>query len=384
MEKLNFIDKTKSTDARGRAFKRLAFSSLLLSSIVSVVASQANVAAIITSITPDSGPIAGSTEITISGTDLIPNETDYIQSGLQLHLDARNNTGTGTHDNSATTWKNLVSGGADCTVVGGTWSDNSIKLDGTPQDYVRCGLYKFDYPTFEVVAKTLSLRGGFEQHIISNIENSGMVILINPSNNLQFSAWISGGWKRVYPTLASTNILVKYLTMSSRYDGAEQAFSINGEWWRNTQTGSLAYQATTPVVLGGNPTISGNVQLDQGYNGQICSARIYNRALTDAEVLHNQVVDFYRCGAGENPMTVTLNNADGPATCNVTEIASDGSYIKCTTTAHMAGVVDVTVDNGINSVTLNDTFNYVDSSQLNPTNPNIPSAPNTGAKRRFI
>ncbi len=36
---------------------------------------------------------------------------DYVQDGLIANWDAIDNAGTGTHNPSATTWKNLVQGG---------------------------------------------------------------------------------------------------------------------------------------------------------------------------------------------------------------------------------------------------------------------------------
>ena len=56
----------------------------------------------------------------------------YIQRGLAQQWDGIDNAGRGVHDSSATTWKNLVSGGLDLTVKpSGRWADNALACLGT-------------------------------------------------------------------------------------------------------------------------------------------------------------------------------------------------------------------------------------------------------------
>ena len=56
----------------------------------------------------------------------------YIQRGLAQQWDGIDNAGAGVHDSTATTWKNLVSGGLDLTLKASSkWTDNALACLGT-------------------------------------------------------------------------------------------------------------------------------------------------------------------------------------------------------------------------------------------------------------
>lgn len=56
----------------------------------------------------------------------------YIQRGLAQQWDGIDNAGRGVHDSTATTWKNLVSGGLDLTLkASGKWAANALACLGT-------------------------------------------------------------------------------------------------------------------------------------------------------------------------------------------------------------------------------------------------------------
>lgn len=57
---------------------------------------------------------------------------------------------------------------------------------------------------------------------------------------------------------------------------------------------------------------------------------------------------------------VTFDINGEPAECTGVKVASDGKSLTCTTTAHTAGWVDVTVDDGISITTLEDGYEYVE------------------------
>ena len=48
------------------------------------------------------------------------------------------------------------------------------------------------------------------------------------------------------------------------------------------------------MILGANPNYDRSIA--SPFNGNMYAARIYNRALTDEEILHNQRIDMERYG----------------------------------------------------------------------------------------
>jgi hypothetical protein len=71
-----------------------------------------------------------------------------------------------------------------------------------------------------------------------------------------------------------------------------------------------------------------------------------------------------------NDLIITFDPGGTPAICKdvttganniTTNIASDGSSVKCLTSAHPFGPVDVTIDNGIDIITKPDLYTYFDS-----------------------
>lgn len=75
--------------------------------------------------------------------------------------------------------------------------------------------------------------------------------------------------------------------------------------------------------------------------------------------------------SGDYPFTVILDTNGTPAVCTGVAIASDGKSLTCTTSAHPAGVVGVTVDDSVNRFTLPNSFEYFDI-----------KAPDTGYKHQ--
>jgi len=57
--------------------------------------------------------------------------------------------------------------------------------------------------------------------------------------------------------------------------------------------------------------------------------------------------------------TVTMDPSGTPAPCTDVVVATDGKSLTCTTSAHIAGLVDVTVDNGVSAKTLVKGYEYV-------------------------
>ena len=213
-------------------------------------------------------------------------ETEPIEDGLQVNLDARNNAGSGQVANK--TWRNLASSTNHGIVQNlafpatndSGWHDNYLQLDGV-DDFVNLEELNNDYQTLEV---TFSLDKINTSTIFGNTDTGGSGIGVE-NNKIYCLYYINGSYQRVYSTV-NPSVGTIY-TVTSTYDGTTIKLYINGTL--NTQK-SVSGTIKTPIkntmmAIGGNPV--GNAIQDSYMIGKIYSAKVYNRALTQDEITHN-------------------------------------------------------------------------------------------------
>ena len=95
------------------------------------------------------------------------------------------------------------------------------------------------------------------------------------------------GYKTIdSPNKYSTN---KIYSLSGSYNGKQIVFYENGKKYTNNVRGTLKYDDDTIYIIAGNP--SGSTCNFDNAKEKIYSVRIYNRALTDEEVLQNYETD---------------------------------------------------------------------------------------------
>lgn len=88
------------------------------------------------------------------------------------------------------------------------------------------------------------------------------------------------------PNKYSTN---KIYSLSGSYNGKQIVFYENGKKYTNNVRGTLKYDDDTIYIIAGNP--GGSTCDFDNAKEKIYSVRIYNRALTDKEVLQNYETD---------------------------------------------------------------------------------------------
>ena len=214
---------------------------------------------------------------------------DYVQDGLIAHWDAIDNAGTGTHDPTATTWKNLVPGGMDLTIDDAVWADgNCLSNDvgfaahGTAiLDYTSCEfLIKNDKPSnaemLMVFSNGRNKYLALTQHNYAQFINASFVTTAFSSNvgGIHSLGWVQG--------------VTNYL------DGSICASVYNPNGYGTT--------TFNHVYLGAN-TIGPPVE--RIFHGRYYSIRLYSRALTADEVYRNNIVDKIRY-QGVRPADVAL------------------------------------------------------------------------------
>ncbi len=214
----------------------------------------------------------------------------YISNGLLVRYDAINNTGTGTHSNTATTWKNLAgSSNYDGQLHGATFKTNYLSLDGT-DDWVAIGdlsgkkSYTLDI-TFQLFTSDKSV------YICSSAQNGGLQFITTPANYMRFQVYSD----KKYQTNSSTVALStsKIYNIVGTYDGSHTQLYFNGVL-NNTAniTGEFGDPANKTIfVLGGNPS---GTTIESSYpyaKMNVYTCRLYDRALSAEEVKHNYDID---------------------------------------------------------------------------------------------
>ena len=224
------------------------------------------------------------------------NEYGYVKNGLQLLLDGKDNTGTGSHSTTATTWKDLSGNNIDGTLqnmdISNCWEEDGLKFDGV-DDYVLIAEMNYDNITLETVCSG----GASDSFILTNIQTGGYAIY-QRSNKYRFEAYITenAGYSIVPGTAQFNNTSDSIYSISGSYDGKTMNM--------RTSNGNTTYQeievegtikkpnGNTYIILGANP--EGMIAKDEYYDGKISSVRIYNRALTDEENSVNNLNDRER------------------------------------------------------------------------------------------
>ena len=196
-----------------------------------------------------------------------------VTDGLVLYLDAANPY---SYVSGSTAWTDISRGGNNGTLINGpTFSsanNGSIVFDGT-NDYVNCGNLS--------LGSTVTLNIWFKQTTTTN--NKGLIALGNTHFYLggpPLSITVfSGSPLFVYgPGLTLPSSSTIWTMATCVIDSSNISLFLNGG---SKITGTNTLQTSGNVRLGSYPGGA------NPFNGNIGLAQIYNRALTDAEVLQN-------------------------------------------------------------------------------------------------
>jgi hypothetical protein len=213
--------------------------------------------------------------------------TSIVMDGLLFYLDAANPR---CYSGSGTSVMELTSG-IGATLVNGVGfnsaNNGSFVFDGS-NDYINCGLISntFNSLSVEVMFKIGILNK--KQSVISTYDNSlgwGIELLDNTSNNaFNFFGFTSSG---IYTSIQSTSsgLLNQLYFITGVFSGSNSiSIYINGTLNNsvNTNYSSISKFSTSNLQLGDDP----NTQ-SLYLQGNVFSAKLYNRALSAAEIKTN-------------------------------------------------------------------------------------------------
>ena len=231
-----------------------------------------------------------------------PTAKDYVQTGLVAMWDGIENAGWGTHDASATTWKDLSGGGRDLTVRDiALWGDTYLYCDGTAYSAYLTGATA--YQSIECVYKT-------DSYMIVRNNTSGTRTIFYAGRSarllntpeLRTDQAHENDIPRAGVELYSVDSQI-VLGIATANNGAvhqicgvysDASAGVPNKGYFNGQVS----QNTTVWNWGSSPnTCVGDRQIDQlgwPWNGKVFAIRLYSRALTAAEIAANYAIDKAR------------------------------------------------------------------------------------------
>ena len=216
----------------------------------------------------------------------------YVGPNLALYYDGNTNVGS-AHNASATTWKNLVGGTLNGTLNGTpVWGSNYLTFDGV-DDWVGIALMNYANPTVEVVAEVTTAPGaGLTSTLFANYETGGYGLAFDSYYRTRGTFYISeeSAYEMTYSPIKY--YLNRKYHFATSYNGTNIKMFTNG---KDIYTVAVAGTIGTPVagaigVVGANPNSAGGVS-GEYFTGKIYSVRVYDRALTAAEIKHNYEFD---------------------------------------------------------------------------------------------
>ena len=227
----------------------------------------------------------GSNEISdayLGSTQVYQNAPSYV-AGMDIWLDAINNTGSG-HNNNASTWADLSGNGYNATISlsgGDRWTANSLAIQND-NTCVRINATKFtgNYTMEFCVRLTANYNYGTLMRLVTNYTNRG--------------AWIDSGGDTIFRVASSydtanTNLSISALnTITMVNSGNTQKTYINGvlkATYTRTPTG------TTDTAF---DVFASSARSNRHIKGEAYSFRYYASVLTDDEIRQNRQVDLAR------------------------------------------------------------------------------------------
>ena len=242
-------------------------------------------------------------------------ETNYVQDGILLDLQGS------SHGSVSGEWTDK-SGNHSGTIYGASWNNNGLVFDGT-NDYVMIDQIN---PTYITVEVTFEINKYQSQFVIGNYEGGGYGIYVNASKQLVGGIYINGGYKEI--KVSGIKLNTKY-NVSLTYDGNNVNMYVNGVKQTPISVSGTVGAPTknTYVALGTNPVRS--EPYNQYFSGTLYSARIYERPLSEEEIINNRTIDdetyINPNGSGTGNYNGILNETSGTVTLNGGTITSNTS-----------------------------------------------------------
>ena len=222
--------------------------------------------------------------------------SSYVQDGLIAQWDGIDNAGTGVHDPESTVWKDLK-GSLDMTLTAnGSWGSGAyLNVNGCSAKGTSATT---SYATIEIYYRSENSAGRLM--FVSGLQNR-IAAFPTTGTYVQFDGKASGG--------IVSNIPVDG---ADRSVAATYAGNVASVVYCNGVNVSGTTKKETWSVGEGVVMVGARKSTESTYNwyGRIYAIRLYNRALTEAEIAANHAIDVERFHVYAGELEVTGNPRD--------------------------------------------------------------------------
>ena len=210
--------------------------------------------------------------------------SNYVQDSIALYCEATNNIG-GVHSNTTKTWRNLRGNNGGILInmntdEGGSWGTNYLSFSGE-NDYVSIPHSSAIAPssfTIELVLNREEILNSKKSTILSKWV--GYKIELNTDNTISFGINDNDS----YCTSTKAITLGEDCNIAVTYENKTQKIYINSELvGQKAITSDYSYSAVNLTI--------GTYDTDYPFKGKIYAIRMYNRCLSEEEILRNYNVD---------------------------------------------------------------------------------------------
>lgn len=216
---------------------------------------------------------------------------DVVKNGLVLYLDAANSK---SYVSGSSTWFDLSGNNNNASLVGVpsyntdnkgtlTFSRTSVQYGETPTISSIANWTAESWVKFTTVPSTNSTVSSLITNVFngSNLNFSLTTDIDGTANKGIYAAFFNGAWRAAGPHVPSAGVWYQYC---GTYDGTTIRLYVNGNLFSSTSyTGTAASGGAIRIARRWDSTaVSGNV-----IDGVLPVARVYNRALSAAEILEN-------------------------------------------------------------------------------------------------
>lgn len=230
---------------------------------------------------------------------------DYVQDGLVAHWDGIENAGRRVHSHTPVNWKDLTGNGYD-GIIGANVvvMDNCMSFNGVKGEAnaVKVGKVTFGSPEF-VTFETVFIKDHdaevsvYNEAVFGQTEGKtpGVSLFVKGKLDVQYRpVGLAADVSFIHMGFGSSPFRLRQLTAVSFLYGVDSiALYMNGERVAARTNDGTAIDMTSTNY---NFYIGGDAFGPEEYSlqGRVFGLRIYNRALTEAEIAHNYAVDKER------------------------------------------------------------------------------------------
>ena len=240
-----------------------------------------------------------------------------VNDGLVLYFDAIDNAVNGVHDGSTTVWVDLSGNRNNGTLHGGTGGENFLHFNGS--SWVNCGERNPSKITLEILVKYDEIGGSSSESnsTVGNWQSGGYGI--QQKNGLHSANInIGGTWYHLYGSAPKTENIVH---LALTYDNSTIKLYENGHKVAETSiSGNIKPPSGSTVLsIGSNP--DGASFGINGLKGNVYSVRLYERALSAAEIFGNYKYDYGRFIGNNNEILLVQsaeNSSNETTSCSLT------------------------------------------------------------------